>query len=225
MSPQGSPDFKSIRWFRLALRMGGIAVTVYLLHLIIGWTTDKIEAWDNMPLMVGLLVFLLLTYALLMAVPFAPGIEIGISLLMLRGAEIAPFVYLATLLGLSIAFMGGRYIRYAWLHAFFRDMGLMPACRLLERIDPLDRKERLALLEDLLPAWLRPLFAPGRYLMLALLLNLPGNALIGGGGGIAFISGLSRLYGISTTLIVMALAVLPVPLLVWLHGAGFLTQN
>ena len=158
----------------------------------------------------------------MLAIPYVPGIEIGISLLVLRGAEVAPFVFSATVLGLTTAFLAGRFLPYAWLHAFFYDMRLMSACRLLEHVAPLDREARLALLGERLPTWLRPLLGSGRYLVLACLLNLPGNALLGGGGGIAFIAGLSRLYGITATLVVMALAVLPVPFGVWLYGSGFL---
>ena len=212
-------------WLRLFLRLGLIFLAVYLLHLLIDWSTAKVAAVGSMPLMLGLLALLLLTYAILMAIPFAPGIEIGISLLILKGAEIAPFVFLATFLGLTLAFLAGRFIPYAWLHALLYDMRLMSACDLLERIAPLDREERLSLLRDRLPHWLRPLVGGGRYILLAVLLNLPGNALIGGGGGIAFISGLSRLYPTGITLIVIALAILPVPLSVWLYGSQVLQSN
>ena len=82
-------------------------------------------------------------------------------------------------------------------------------------------EDRLATLTTRLPVRLRPLFASGRYVALAVLLNLPGTALIGGGGGIAFIAGFSRLYRPALTMVVMALAVLPVPLAVYLGGEVF----
>jgi hypothetical protein len=50
--------------------------------------------------------------------------------------------------------------------------------------------------------------------MLVLLLNLPGNALIGGGGGIAMMAGLSRLYSFPLYLFLISVAVLPGPILV-----------
>lgn len=225
MTAPGEKDSSGPNWPRLILRLGVILLAVYLLHLLIDWATAKTEAIGNMPLMLGLLAVVLLTYAILMAIPFAPGIEIGLSLLILKGAAIAPFVFLATVSGLSLAFLAGRFIPYAWLHAILYDLRLMSACALLERIAPLDQQARLSLLKDRLPSWLRPLAGHGRYLLVALLLNLPGNALIGGGGGIAFIAGLSRLYPTGTTLLVMALAVLPVPLAVWLYGGEILRME
>lgn len=211
-------------WRRLALRLGLILLAAYLLHLLLDWAMAQAQATGNMPLMLGFLTLLLVVYAVLLAIPYVPGIEIGIGLLAFQGAEVAPFVYLGTVLGLSAAFLAGRFLPYAWLHSVFFDLRLTSACRLLERIAPLDLEARLALLGGQLPSWLRPLLGHGRYLVLACLLNMPGNALLGGGGGLAFIAGLSRLYGTAATLAVMALAVLPVPLWVWLYGAGFLER-
>lgn len=55
-----------------------------------------------------------------------------------------------------------------------------------------------------------------RYLALAVALNLPGNTLLGGGGGIALMAGLSGLYPMPAYLTTVAIAVAPVPLLVGL---------
>ena len=86
----------------------------------------------------------------------------------------------------------------------------------------MSREERLSHLTERLPQWARPVIGTGRYLLVAVLLNLPGNALIGGGGGIAFIAGFSRLYAPMLTLVTFAVAVLPVPLTVWLWGVEVL---
>lgn len=43
-------------------------------------------------------------------------------------------------------------------------------------------------------------------------LNLPGNALIGGGGGIALMAGMSRLFSFPLFLLSLTVAVSPVPL-------------
>lgn len=212
-------------WRRLAIRVGMVVAIVFLLHFLIDWATSVTAEAGNMPMMIGLLALLLLVYALLMAIPFAPGIEVGVSLLMLRGAEIAPFVFTATILGLSVAFLAGRFVPYARLHTVCRDLRLESLGRLLERIDPLDRDQRLSLLSERLPSWMQPMLGRARYLILALLLNLPGNAFLGGGGGLAFIAGFSRLYSPPATLAVMALAVLPVPLTVWLYGAEVLESD
>jgi hypothetical protein len=57
-----------------------------------------------------------------------------------------------------------------------------------------------------------------RYLALAFALNLPGNSLIGGGGGIALSAGMSGLYPMPAYLASVAVAVAPVPLLIALSA-------
>jgi hypothetical protein len=57
-----------------------------------------------------------------------------------------------------------------------------------------------------------------RYVNLAVLINIPGNSVIGGGGGIAFVSGLSGTFRTSLAILTIALATAPVPLAIWLFG-------
>ena len=63
-----------------------------------------------------------------------------------------------------------------------------------------------------------PILLRHRYLAIAIALNTPGNALIGGGGGIALLAGASGLFSFWGFLLVLAVAVLPVPLLVMIVG-------
>lgn len=55
-----------------------------------------------------------------------------------------------------------------------------------------------------------------RWLALALLINMPGNTVIGGGGGIAMAVGYSRTFTYPAFLTCAAVAVAPVPALVLL---------
>ena len=50
------------------------------------------------------------------------------------------------------------------------------------------------------------------YLAIAVALNLPGNALFGGGGGIGLITGMSKIVRYKTYIAVLALAIAPLPL-------------
>lgn len=204
--------------FRLAVKLAVIVALVFATLAVLDWATARAEATGSESLMIGVLIALLLAYALLMAVPFMPGIEIGISLLMLKGAAIAPLVYLATVVGLVAAFLAGRFIPYRWLHDLLADLRLKRACDLVNRLAPLTLEERLAHLTQALPGWLKPAVGNGRYLLLAVLFNLPGNGLIGGGGGIAFVAGFSRLFRPLPTALVIVVAVMPVPLAVWFLG-------
>ena len=180
-------------------------------------TTDDLH--DNgSGVRIGLLAVMLVSYAVLLAVPFVPGIEVGLALLAMEGAWIAPFVYSGTVAGLTLAFLLGTYLPYRCLRRVFDDIGLSRACILLKQLDPMDKAERLALLRNQLPGWLAPLTLGWRYLLLALLFNLPGNAVLGGGGGIALVAGFSRIFSPPLMIATIVLAVAPVPVLVWVFG-------
>ena len=209
--------------FRILVRVAIIFVGVYLVHQLMSWVMTSAESPSNRALMGSLLALTLLAYVALIAVPFVPGIEIGLSLMILRGAEVVPFVYLATVAGLLLAFFAGRFLPYDWLHRFFLDLRLKPACTLLATLKPLSRERRLAWLRRQLPGRLGGILVTSRHAALALLINLPGNALIGGGGGICLIAGLSRLYSGKAAVVTILLAVAPIPLVVWIFGVNALS--
>jgi hypothetical protein len=52
-------------------------------------------------------------------------------------------------------------------------------------------------------------------------INLPGNIVIGGGGGIALMAGLSRLFSPSGFVVTVAIATLPIPLAWLIFGENF----
>ncbi|MFQ5437998.1 MAG: hypothetical protein ACE5DK_04110 [Paracoccaceae bacterium] len=213
------------RLWRTLIRFAFVAVVAVLANLGLSWLLATLGAHPDPRMSIaltGVLVLALLLYALLMAIPFVPGLEIGLSLLVMQGAAIAPLVFLATFFGLTLAFLVGRHLSDRLLYAFFDDIGLAPACRLLDRLRPLGEAERLDLVLGNLPGWLAAPLARFRYLGLALALNIPGNALIGGGGGIALVAGLSGTFRTPLILLTFALAVSPVPLMVVFFGPGIL---
>ncbi len=210
---------------RIAAKLALIVVVVFAILYLLDWAQTRAEATGSDGLMLGVMAILLIAYALLLAVPFVPGIEIGISLLVMKGGDIAPFVYASTVLGLWLSFLVGRCVPYRWLHATLADLRLRRVCDLVERLAPMNREERLAHLTARLPNAVAPLLGSGRYVLLALLFNIPGNAILGGGGGIAFIAGFSRLFSPLPAILTVALGVLPVPLSVWLIGSEILKAS
>ncbi len=217
----GTPnDSRARTALRHGLRLALIVVAVWLIRTLIGWLGAQTAVPDALVTPSWpLLLTILAAYGILIAVPFVPGVEIGVVLLMMEGARVAPLVYLATLIGLSIAYLAGWFLPYATLHRLALDLRLRRLAGWIARIAPLSPPERLALLSDRLPRRLAPLARGQRYLVLGLLINLPGSSLIGGGGGLALAAGLTRLYRPAATLLTFAIAVAPVPVVVWLTGA------
>lgn len=200
---------------RIMLRLCVILMMAYGIHLLMNLVTS-LTLFEGDRMRMGMLVALVVAYALLISVPFVPGIEIGLSLMVMEGPWIVPMIYISTVAGLSLAYGCGEWIPYARLHRIFADLRLTKACLLLEAVEPLPRAERLATLRARAPLWLRPVATRYRYVLLAILVNVPGNAVLGGGGGILFTAGLTRLFLPIQTVITILLAVAPLPLTVWI---------
>lgn len=177
---------------------------------------------SNEDMMHRALMTLSVVYALLIAIPFVPGVEIGLGMLAALGPPVVALVYLCTITGLSLAFIVGRLIPLATLGRVFEELNMLRAHELMNRLEPLDQEGRLKVLVRGSSSGLVKTVLRHRYLALALALNLPGNFLIGGGGGIALIAGVSKLYSVTGFLLTVAIAVAPVPLAVYLFGSDFL---
>jgi hypothetical protein len=98
------------------------------------------------------------------------------------------------------------------------DLHLTGAAQLVARFEALPPKGRVAFVQTLLPKKYCGWIVKYRYVNLAVLINIPGNSVIGGGGGIAFVSGLSGMFRTPLTMLTIALATAPVPLAIWLFG-------
>ncbi len=171
-----------------------------------------------------MIMFTATLYVILLSIPFVPGAEIGVALMAMLGPRIALLIYLCTLAGLSLSFVLGRLIPLKAVIHLTKELKLDRTCQLLEEIEPLDKKERLNLLIGRAPKRLLPLLLRYRYLALAAALNIPGNYLIGGGGGIALFAGVSRLFSVTGFFITIILAVAPVPFAVMIFGADILSD-
>lgn len=216
------------RWqqvVRVVWRIGFILAVALVAKFGMDWLSAQIAVLESdtaAQAMIGLIVALLVGYAILLAIPFVPGVEIGIAILMIQGAQAAPFVYLATVSGLSLAFCIGQYVPLERIIRLCRDLYLPRVATLLERIATTPRVDRLQAMHDRLPRWLAPALCDYRYVTLGLAINLPGNMALGGGGGIVMAGGISRLFLTRFALLTIALATLPVPLAVWLLGTDIL---
>lgn len=159
-----------------------------------------------------------LVYVILMAIPFMPGIEIGLALMLLLGGKGALLVYICTLLALSMSFIIGRTASPHLIYRFLDWLHLYKASSLVRQLEPLEQKSRLKLLHEKAPSRIAPFLLNHRYLTIAIALNMPGNVLIGGGGGIGLITGMSNLISFHTYIALLATAIAPVPLFFLLQG-------
>ncbi len=209
-------DFMAI--MRTGARLALFVAVVYIVHQLISWIMAEADGAKNTSLMIGVMALVLLTYILLISIPFVPGIEIAMSLMVLHGSSVVLWIYSATIIGLFLAFLAGQYLSYGYLHGVFGDLRMKRACALLDKVQPLSRTDRLDLLKQKIPHKLRPLLVDGRYALIAVVLNIPGNAVIGGGGGILFIAGLSRLFSTGWIIVTLIFAVAPVPIAILVFG-------
>jgi hypothetical protein len=163
----------------------------------------------------GVLIAGGLIYILLLSLPFVPGVELGILLMCIFGKEGIGFVYLATVAGLSLAFLIGRLIPKQWLYSGLEILGNFQSCS--NQSDEIEKMaDCMSISQKYFPSRLRSYLVKYRYLTIAILINMPGNYLLGGGGGISIVCGTSRRISWKGFLLTIILAVSPVPILAYL---------
>ncbi|WP_298829023.1 hypothetical protein [uncultured Piscinibacter sp.] len=208
---------------RLGTAVAGLLLLAAFGSGLGGWLAEftASPAW-TMSGSPGRLVWIgmLVVYVIAMALPFVPGIEIGLALMLAMGVDGIVLVYAGTQLALAASFLCGRFLPRAQLTRLIETLRPGGAKTLLDGADALPPPERIARLAAHPAApWLRRVLRR-RGVALVLLLNLPGNALLGGAGGIALLAGSSRLFGLARFLVLSALATSPLPLmLLWLGRA------
>jgi hypothetical protein len=204
--------------WKLALLVGLLVAASLAGDWISGQLTDHLTP-STEPAVHRLIMTAIALYVLLMMLPFVPGVEIGLGMMVMFGPEIAPLVYGATVLALTLAFLIGRLVPQPAIVRVFETLRLSRAARLLRDLEPLDTDARLELLLGNASSRAVPFLLRHRFLALIAALNVPGNAVIGGGGGICLVAGFSRLFALPKFALAVAVAVLPVPL-VMLLSAG-----
>lgn len=142
------------------------------------------------------IALLTLTYAILLSIPFVAGVEIGLALMAVFGDIGIIAAYFGTISGLSISFLYGKYI--------FKTSKGSEMQKLTNEVSAFSY------------------FVP-RWISLPILINMPGNSLVGGGGGIAFLFGLEREISYLNFLVIISLCTLPIPLL--FYSGLFLTRH
>ena len=159
---------------------------------------------SNAHSLIWVLIISSVCYCLLLMLPFVPGVELGYFIMMMFGLEGIIGVYVLTVVSLFCSFLIGRHLselsslqklKYNWQ----RRRVANPASQIQNLVS-----KSLNLLEH------RPYFS------IAMLLNLPGNAILGGGGGIALVAGASGQLNLARYLIAVILATSIVPLLLFL---------
>ena len=171
--------------------------------------TDNIQRYrtlDN-------LVYVSILYMICIAVPFMPGVEIGLLLMLVFGKAGVIAAYVCTSIGLNMAFATGRVLGMGQLGPYLHERCAAARCKPDVWLQSaLDRS----------PALCRILHLSGRrmgnlrYLTVGILLNVPGNSVLGGGGGIALLSGMNGSFSWLKFVITVAVATLFVPLVVFL---------
>jgi len=220
--PDGVEDIagpsRSVRCIKILL----LIAVVVLLNSGGGWLAHQIN-FQLYPRHEPYLHYVILgsfgLYILLMTLPFMPGIEIGLTLMLFLGSKGVILVYCCTLIALSISYLIGQRIPLQQLAKFLDWLHLKKARDLILEMESLSPGEREAILHKKAPAKFVPHLLNHRYLAIALLLNLPGNAVVGGGGGIGLIVGMSGLITYTRYLLTIAVSVSPVPIVIFLKGS------
>lgn len=205
------------RWARIILVIAGVIAFYLTGQFVADLVIEQFgfHLYPRLePMMHRMILLVIMCYIVLIAIPFMPGIEIGLSLITFLGAKICFLVYVSTVFALVLSYFVGRFIPARYCAQAFGFVGLHRAQNLINTISPMNPEERLAYLLQNTPSGVLPFLLRHRFLALAAAINLPGNALIGGGGGIAMFAGMSGVFPFPLYLLTIALAVAPVPLII-----------
>lgn len=201
-----------------------VVACLYMVLIVLGWlVSQQFEAFSSMdlgptsdPMVRRMIIIAALLFVFTSALPFVPGAEIGLGLLILFGAPLAFLVYGCMVVALVMAFLVGRMVPCTYLAGLFGYMRFNRAMHLVEQLGIRSPGERLDLLVEGAPIRFVPLLLKHRYLAIMLAFNLPGNTVIGGGGGIAMVAGMSGLFSFGWFLAAVVVAIAPVPLFFFL---------
>lgn len=205
---------------KLGILIGFILLATWGAHMVRDGLDLQIRP-DNEQQVHMAVMFGAVAYIGLLAIPFVPGAEIGIALLAGFGAAIAPLIYVCTIAAMMLAFMIGRFLPIDLLEQLLRVLRLRRAADLVARAAPLSKDERVAMLLQGQSKPVLHLALRYRYVAMAAAVNMPGNAIIGGGGGIMMMAGLSGIFTPVATFLTVIIAVSPVPLAVVFLGLQF----
>ena len=151
-------------------------------------------------------------YLLLLALPFVPGVELGLLIMVIFGRDGVIAAYLATIGGLCLAYAAARFLPNRMTSRWMTRLGLSEAAENPgAAINGMVANTKVA---GSFAGKFGSFLLDHRYLTLTACLNLPGNSVLGGGGGIAFLCGLSGQFQWRRFILTIVLATAPIPLLV-----------
>jgi len=206
----------------LAVKIALFLFVLLFLNYAVEWLAHRVS-FQMWPRHVNMALFALavsvVSYTLLLAIPFLPGIEVGLVLMAMLGTKGIVLVYGCTVMALSLSFLFGRLLPPRYLARALGWFHLVRARDLVLSLEPLPPDERLRFLLEGAPSRFVPFLLRQRYLILGVLFNLPGNALIGGGGGIGLVAGMSRLFPFPKYLLLICVAITPGPIFFLVRNA------
>lgn len=172
----------------------------------------------NEPLIHRIVMSALAIFVVTAAIPFVPGAEIGFGLLLLFGGQASLLVYTGMVGALLLSYSVARLVPLSVLSGFAEWLGLKKIAALCDQLAETPAEERAEFISGQLSGRFSSAVMRNRYLLLIVLLNMPGNSVLGGGGGIAFLAGISGLYSFWAFLVSVLIAVAPLPLFFLLVG-------
>jgi hypothetical protein len=202
------------------LRRRLLALALYAGLIALGWWISM--QWERLEgaqissmdpaMMFQIVAVALIVFVITSAMPFIPGAEIGFGLMVIFGSKVALLVYGAMISALTLSYLIGALVPAEWIVKFFRYLGFNRATQLAQELAARERYMRIDYLMATAPPRWVPMLLRRRYLAMIILLNVPGNSLVGGGGGLALAAGMSGLFRFHRFFLTLLVAVAPVPL-------------
>jgi hypothetical protein len=164
------------------------------------WTEQLAGALNTSPL--ALLIIVCAIYAIALALPFVPGMEIGLFIMAAFGKPGVLGAWLATVIGLNLAFFIGHHFQnHPWVQLS------------RERLNNTNDAEKSTM--GRVRIWIVTQVIHYPYLLIAFVYNVPGNIILGGGGGISLAAGAAKGLTWPKFFATTVIATAGIPILAW----------
>ncbi len=210
-----NPDIRQLSKSRVS-RVLTVIGFMFLLCLAGSWSNQYLfgQLWpldfEGASLMIISLVSI---YTICMILPFMPAIELGLILLAMLDIQGVLWLYLITVIALTISYGIGQSIPVRILKKAFEYLHCHKAGNLLCDNGECNETEQIDRFIAHAPKQFVPFLLRHRYCILGISINTPGNMIIGGAGGIAMMTGMSRAFGFEQFVLSVFIAVSPLPIL------------
>lgn len=125
-------------YFGVAWKLALLILLLILASYLGDWVMSQFSPHltpSTEPALHRLIMIAIMVYILLMTLPFVPGAEIGLGMMVMFGPKIVPLVYGSTVIALVLSFLFGRLVPQHVIAEILETVRLKRAAQVIRRLE------------------------------------------------------------------------------------------